>query len=483
MNTNENTIRAINRSRSSLDFGSRLFALVAGIAAAVLASPVAAADESTRYSYFRVVEGEASVRASASGSENEAESNYPILVGDRLTTFADTRFDALLSDGTQVSMAGEGELVFQGIAHSPDGSDEVTHLELLYGDVYLSVYGSGDELGIVDTVNSRFYLQESGTYVIRTDGRSVSEVLVREGFVEAVSRDGSAIARDGELLIVDGDPRPTIEVVSAPPASELETWAGYQEQTYTRASATVLDEPLAETAGLDRYGDWVDVEGTSAWRPKATYGWRPYWRGRWTHTPGGLYWVSYDAWSPVVYHYGSWDNHPYYGWVWYPGRYFAPAHVYWYWGPEYAGWVPYGYYRNRYRRAGFGYRFGVWGYAGGSWDLFGDWVFCPTRYFGYRNPYRYYDFGSRLRYRHRLDRGYITTDTRRLGRDVWHDHGSVRRILEDDWKRDRGPRSGGQIADVTPFFDRGREVSDEVGRAVLTQGRAPAAAGWSPPLG
>ena len=47
-------------------------------------------------------------------------------------------------------------------------------------------------------------------------------------------------------------------------------------------------------------------------------------QGRWAETPGGYYWVSYDPWNPVTYHYGDWRWHDVWGWLWYPGWTFAP---------------------------------------------------------------------------------------------------------------------------------------------------------------
>jgi hypothetical protein len=233
-------------------------------------------------------------------------------------------------------------------------------------------------------------------------------------------------------------------------AADFERWADAQEVELTRAADASLDEPLAGTASLQEHGQWVDVEGQRAWRPRAvTSDWKPYYHGRWTYTPRGLYWISHDPWSPVTYHFGSWSWDSFYGWVWYPGYSFAPAHVYWYWGPEYVAWVPYGYYHRPHR--GFHVGIGIYGYIGGHRDRFRDWVFCPTRYVGYHRSDRYYRHGRDFDHDGRFDRGILTTDTRSLNPERWRRPELVRLALERDWQ---AGASGRELPDVSEALER-----------------------------
>jgi hypothetical protein len=93
---------------------------------------------------------------------------------------------------------------------------------------------------------------------------------------------------------------------------------------------------------LRPYGEWVLVTGHGpCWRPgRVAVGWRPYFDGRWVWTDCGWSWVSVEPWGWATYHYGRWMLTPEFGWVWVPGRTWAPAWVCWQSGPGFVGWAP-----------------------------------------------------------------------------------------------------------------------------------------------
>ena len=93
---------------------------------------------------------------------------------------------------------------------------------------------------------------------------------------------------------------------------------------------------------LGGYGRWTYVEGYGqVWAPNAVRaGWRPYSDGRWVLTEYGWTYVSDDPWGWAAYHYGNWVLAGGAGWVWIPGRVWAPAWVTWRYGGGYAAWAP-----------------------------------------------------------------------------------------------------------------------------------------------
>jgi hypothetical protein len=89
-------------------------------------------------------------------------------------------------------------------------------------------------------------------------------------------------------------------------------------------------------------GQWVSVpQYGPCWRPYGVQpGWQPYTVGHWVYTQYGWTWASDEPWGNVTCHYGAWVLDPAYGWVWVPGRVWAPAWVAWREGDGYVGWAP-----------------------------------------------------------------------------------------------------------------------------------------------
>ncbi|MYC10218.1 MAG: hypothetical protein F4X59_08810 [Holophagales bacterium] len=380
------------------------------------------------YSFVGALDGDATLFAARSGAQSELELHLPILRGDRIWTTPNARLAVLMSDRSILAVDYDSEVTLERIAGSPDGEDQDSLYVLHRGRLSLEVEDHllESELPVVDTANARIYVKQDGRYQIHSDGSRWTEVTVLAGFAEVVTQRGSVIVRGGETLVANGLDNPWIELQNGAgvAATALDDWtAGHRASLVAYAAV----DAGGYRDALGAHGEWVEVDDRRAWKPYVESNWQPYSRGRWTDTPAGLYWVARDPWGPLTYHYGSWNRHPAWGWLWYPGLVYAPSHVYWYWGPSYVGWIPRGYYQHYYRGLGYGLRFGLYGWAGGYWDPFNTWIFCPTGYLGYGRGYTY---GHSLRRRHpRLERGIITTDTRGIDRRNWRDPAAAQRIL------------------------------------------------------
>ena len=288
----------------------------------------------------------------------------------------------------------------------------------------------------VDTDAAGVLLERGGLYLVEIDQRGATRVVVREGEAEVLTEYDTTLVRAGDEAVIDPDSRDRVALYQAPPLTDVEEWARQLEAEAARAEVEPVEPELRYAAQpLARYGSWVDAGAGYAWRPRVEVGWRPYWRGYWKYSPAGLVWCSYEPWGWVPYHYGSWDLHPSYGWLWYPGAVYRPAHVVWYWGPSYAGWVPTGYYASFYaRRFGFHLSFGsgFYGVSHASWNAYRDWVFCPTTSIGHRYQYRYHGDHRVLDHHGGFDgadRAFITADTRGLDRGRWRDSAAVEETL------------------------------------------------------
>lgn len=421
------------------------------------------------YSYVRNLRGSATLVEGDTRDRQTAEVNQPVLAGDRLAVSPGSMAELLLSDGNLLRVDGDSEVLLARLAGSPETRDEVTELVLVEGNVQLVVFAdaAGRELPRIELPDATVYVSEAGAYRL-TAGRGWSQVVARSGWAEVATDRGSVVVRAGEEAVLDGG-RGGADVRVASYRDDLERWGERLDQQV--ADSRYVDRSLRyQTAALDGYGSWIDDGGRHAWRPRVGSDWHPYWHGRWRHTPLGLTWVSSEPWGWAPYHYGTWDFHPRWGWVWYPGTAFAPAWVYWYWGPEHVAWVPIGYYTHHYRHYRHGFRFGVYGWAGGHWGLFNDWVFCSTGSFGRGFGNRHFWRGRDWRHHHGdrdVPRGIIAIDTRPLGRDDWRDGQRAMRVLST---RPNGGGVAGRTADlpdVTDFVARKRALPDQVAERVF----------------
>jgi len=116
------------------------------------------------------------------------------------------------------------------------------------------------------------------------------------------------------------------------------TTSGYAQDSVT--SGVVVDALFH--APLARHGAWVEVNGVGhVWRPShVEAGWRPYVSGQWVLTENGWFWQSDEPWAWATYHYGRWLSTSDQGWVWVPGKVWAPSWVVWREGGGYIGWAP-----------------------------------------------------------------------------------------------------------------------------------------------
>ena len=94
---------------------------------------------------------------------------------------------------------------------------------------------------------------------------------------------------------------------------------------------------------LNPHGRWLEVDGYGyAFRPNYAErsSWRPYVDGRWVSTDQGWAWDTNEPFGWACYHYGRWIKATRHGWLWIPGREWAPAWVSWRHSSDRIGWAP-----------------------------------------------------------------------------------------------------------------------------------------------
>lgn len=66
----------------------------------------------------------------------------------------------------------------------------------------------------------------------------------------------------------------------------------------------------------------------------------PYNNGQWVYTDDGWYFKANTPEEEITSHYGRWTQDPNLGWVWLPGKVWAPAWVDWREDADYVAWTP-----------------------------------------------------------------------------------------------------------------------------------------------
>ena len=94
----------------------------------------------------------------------------------------------------------------------------------------------------------------------------------------------------------------------------------------------------------------VNVEMAFVWKPSTDLAvvsdggdvavYEPYTNGQWVYTDAGWYFKAPTPEEEIVHHYGRWVNSVTDGWLWVPGRVWAPAWVDWRQNDGYVAWTP-----------------------------------------------------------------------------------------------------------------------------------------------
>jgi hypothetical protein len=444
-------------------------------------------------SYITFDDGGTIVRQGDDNREVEARVNFPIYPGDEVTTNRRGRTEIRLADGNILALDRSTSVRFRSIYDSYETEATQSIVELKFGHVAVQRADDATELLRIDTPNASYAATDQAVYSVEADTSGRDRVTVYDGYVEVRTPQRSTRIARGEEARVDDQGLYGLVNSSNGVADEFERWFLRRSERYGNSSSRYLDRSLAYADyDLQENGSWVYVSnyGGYAWRPRVAVGWRPYYNGRWGYGVGGcLTWISYEPWGWVPYHYGRWGYDPFYGWIWLPGYTYAPAWVYWAYGPGYIGWAPAGWYDcyrpyynwayRPYSRAGYDWGAGFYGRVRLNEVDLRPWTFVSPN--GIVS--------------NRVDQAALTTDAvrQRIIRDpngsLATVTGTPARFSRSDLRDPasaitnivrRGPVGGtgregsGTAADMTPFFRRDPELSSTV-RDRIVRSRVPEA--------
>ncbi len=286
------------------------------------------------------------------GQWDEAQRNYPLTGGDRVSTGADGR--AELRVGSTALRIGAGtEIEVLRL------DDERMVFQLHSGDLALRVRSRevADEIEVL-TAEARLLPQRAGHYRI---GR-IDDVTLAGVWRGDLQVDGGAgfVVTTGQTVELSRGARSSGLQRSfiTPPADEFSSWAQSEDLRDARSVYSRHVSPeMTGAEDLDRNGRWVEhPDYGTVWEPLSVAAdWAPYRYGQWAWVaPWGWTWVDTAPWGFAPFHYGRWVNWRS-RWAWVPGAYvvrpvYAPALVAWIGGPHVGvsvriggpsvGWLP-----------------------------------------------------------------------------------------------------------------------------------------------
>ena len=455
--------------------------LTLALALTLFAVPLFAASSGRSHSYFTYDDGGTIIKQGEDGREIEARVNLPLFPGDEVTTGRRGRAEIRLADGNVIALDRATTVHFVSILDNYDGDNLQTIVELRVGHVAIERDDDTHQILRLDTDSASYAATGNATYAVEADTRGGDRVTVLDGSIEVRTPIRTTRLREGEEARVDD--QGIYDLASSRGANDdFERWFLRRSDKYRNASSRYLDRSLAYSEDeLSTYGSWQFIAGYNswAWRPRVGAGWRPYYYGAWHHGPGGcLVWASFEPWGWVPYHYGRWAYDPFYGWVWLPGVGYAPAWVYWMYGPSYVGWAPMGWYDcygpyynwayRPYSRVGFGVDYGWSGRVNvGNIDL-RPWTFVqPSALISRRVDQAAV---STEIVRQRLLRGgsdgpfaAVSSSPARFSRNEIKDPtAAVNVIARRGIGSGTGKEGSGVATDLTPFFRRDPELSTSI---------------------
>lgn len=257
--------------------------------------------------------------AGSNGQWVDASQNYPVTVGDSLFTQSGAQA-ALVLGSSRLSLAPDTELQVTQL----DDTDFTATLS--QGEVFLNLTDLQQGQNFtVNTPRGNIQIGQNGEYDINSgDANAPTTIAVLSGSAAAANT-----------------PIPAGEEASLSGTNPVSIGFGQiQRDQFIDQSLAELSPPpppyappvvqqMTGTGELSSYGTWDQSPQYGAvWYPNVAPGWAPYREGHWAYvSPWGWTWVESEPWGFAPFHYGRWiDEDDRWGWV--PAADYQPGVVY-----------------------------------------------------------------------------------------------------------------------------------------------------------
>jgi hypothetical protein len=261
---------------------------------------------------------------------SQATLNFPVTIGDRIYTDANSRTELEVGPYT-IRLAAATELTVTNL------NDQTVQLGLEQGTLRFSVHQlvPNDTIEI-DAPNGALTLLAQGTYRVDVGQNGTgTTVSVNSGNLQITGPGVSQTVQAGQAARLTGENPISIESVPMPALDDFDMWCERRDSRLAQSkSAQYVSRSIPGYADLDDYGTWQDVPDYGpVWYPAGVaVDWVPYRFGHWAWIgPWGWTWVEDEPWGFCQFHFGRWV-HIGVVWGWLPGPYvvapvYAPALV------------------------------------------------------------------------------------------------------------------------------------------------------------
>jgi hypothetical protein len=284
----------------------RLLALSTAVALlAEIAPPAAAGDTAqppARVGQIAALAGAVSFNGNGSGGWAAAVLNYPVSAGDALYT-QDGAQATMALDSSQLTLAADTELDVTALDDSALAANESQ------GEVFLAIDNlqPGQSFTIA-TPRGSIGITQNGRYDITAGDAAAPSVLTVFQGAAVISAPGATMAvGPGQAGVMSGTDQ-TVLALAQPAPDRFATALLSQSAPPPPAYAPPAVAQMTGTYQLARYGSWnQDPQYGAVWYPRVDAGWAPYREGHWVNVaPWGWTWVDAAPWGFAPSHYGRW---------------------------------------------------------------------------------------------------------------------------------------------------------------------------------
>jgi hypothetical protein len=326
-------------------------------------------DPPTRVARISYLDGSVSFQPGGQGDWGSAAKNRPVTIGDKIWVDKDSRAE-LQAGQAAIHLGSMTALSFLNLDANTtqmrlaEGSVNFRVRELREGDVYE-----------VDTPNAAFVVKQAGAFRIDvSEAGDGTRVTVIRGEGEVTAGGKTYEIHPNERGEFNGTDQIQYSIDKAPGPDGLDSWANERDlKEDNSVSAKYVNRDTVGYSDLDDYGTWDEVpEYGHVWYPTVVdVGWAPYSWGYWNWVgPWGWTWVDYAPWGFAPFHYGRWG---FIGgrWGWCPGPYWATP----FYGPAFVG-----FFGGAHFGFGFGFGGGIGWFPLGWGEPFHPWYHYGPRY-------------------------------------------------------------------------------------------------------